>query len=91
MMNTQKNQIPRRRDFELALKVGAAIRRRRKSLGVSMARLANEIGVVNGCILNVESGRTCPSLTTFFAIARALGISPNELLGWEAEGQPKEE
>jgi transcriptional regulator with XRE-family HTH domain len=59
------------------------IRRRRSELDMSQADLANKVGVDRRQIRRYEAGETQPTLSAAKAIARALGISIDELAGGE--------
>ena len=61
-----------------------SIRQRRTELGLSQSELAAEVGVDKRQIRRYESGETQPTLPIAKAIARALGISIDELAGEEA-------
>jgi transcriptional regulator with XRE-family HTH domain len=58
---------------------GAALRRRRKTLGMTIAELAERSGLSVNWVSEVERGRE-PSLTSVIALARALEMSPGELV-----------
>lgn len=57
------------------------IRRRRGELNLSQAGLAERVGVDRRQIRRYEAGETQPALSVAKAIARALGISLDELAG----------
>src|SRR5215472_11804869 len=57
------------------------IRQRRSELGMSQSDLAAKVGVDKRQIRRYESGETQPTLPIAKAIARALGISIDELAG----------
>jgi transcriptional regulator with XRE-family HTH domain len=57
------------------------IRQRRAELGLSQADLAAKVGVDKRQIRRYEAGETQPTLNVALAIARALGISIDELAG----------
>lgn len=59
------------------------IRQRRAELGMSQGDLAAEVGVDRRQIRRYESGETQPTLPVAKAIARALGITIDELAGDE--------
>jgi len=65
-------------DF-LAL-VGARIRARRRSKGVTVQQLADEAGISRRQLTDVEQGHANPTLVTVTRIARALGTDFTELL-----------
>jgi transcriptional regulator with XRE-family HTH domain len=68
--------------FQRAL--GRAARRRRAELGLTQEELANDAGLRQRWISNVECGWRNPSLLSLRRLAEALGLSASELLA-EAE------
>jgi transcriptional regulator with XRE-family HTH domain len=60
------------------------IRQRRGELGLSQADLATQVGVDRRQIRRYEAGETQPTLSVAKSIARALGISIDELAGEES-------
>jgi transcriptional regulator with XRE-family HTH domain len=60
------------------------LRDRRKAAGLTQASLAQRCTVSTELVSRIERGRCLPSLPTLVAFARALGSTPNELLGFEA-------
>jgi transcriptional regulator with XRE-family HTH domain len=63
-------------------KFGALVRECRQSLQPPMTQrhLAGLLGVTNGYLTHIETGRTLPSLRTMATISRVLGIPLTELL-----------
>ena len=59
------------------------IRQRRSELGMSQANLATKVGVDRRQIRRYETGETQPTLSVAKTIARALGITIDELVGDE--------
>lgn len=59
---------------------GAALRRERKAAGLSQSALAKKLGLTQGAIGNLESGRTDPRLGVAAAIANVLGVPIVRLL-----------
>jgi transcriptional regulator with XRE-family HTH domain len=61
---------------------GNRIRRWRQDLQPPMTQreLANRIGVSNGFLAHIETGRTLPGIRTLRALAKALGIAETEML-----------
>ena len=61
---------------------GARVRRWRLSLEppLTQRELARRIGVSDGFLAHVETGRTLPGVHTLSALASALGISETEML-----------
>jgi transcriptional regulator with XRE-family HTH domain len=60
------------------------IRQRRSELNMSQAELAAEVGVDKRQIRRYESGETQPTLPIAKAVARALGITVDELAGGDS-------
>lgn len=53
-----------------------------KERNVTSAELARRSGVRADLVYKYRSGRYMPSADKVCAIARALGVTPNDLLGW---------
>lgn len=70
---------------ELARRIGAAIRARRKELGVTMAWLAAESSLSQPFLSRVERGLAQPSIRSLDNVARALGLSTLGLIGGMSE------
>ncbi len=64
--------------FQVAL--GKAVRERRLELGLTQEALANDSGLHQRWISNVEQGWRNPSLRSLQRLAGALGLKPSELL-----------
>jgi len=60
--------------------VGRRFREIRISKGITQADVAAETGLTRQSVANIELGRQRFMLHTFFDVARALGVSPVELL-----------
>jgi transcriptional regulator with XRE-family HTH domain len=65
------------------MEMNEVIRQRRSELGMSQADLATKVGVDRRQIRRYESGETQPTLSMAKTIARALGITIDELAGDE--------
>ncbi|MGN0255819.1 MAG: helix-turn-helix domain-containing protein, partial [Chordicoccus sp.] len=68
-------------------------RARRKALHMQQKELADQLGVTPSAICKWESDSTCPDITLLLPLARALGITVDELLSYDetrpdASGQP---
>ncbi len=63
--------------------VGENIRRFRKELGWTQAKLAEELHVTQQSIGQFENGEKPPKLETIEKIAAALGVTPFDLIGYE--------
>lgn len=70
----------RRKPFS-ALTLGAQVFSRRTALGLSQAALAERIGVSPLVVLRYEHGRNLPRADRLRALALALNVSADELLG----------
>ena len=66
-----------------SVEMSEVIRQRRDELGLSQAELAAKVGVDARQIRRYEGGETQPTLAVAKAIARALGITIDELAGNE--------
>lgn len=79
-------------DDELdAATVGAAIRGRRRTAGMTLDQLAGRAGFSKSLISQIEAGRTWPSLGALKRIGAVLDVPMSELLGpfdGEATGPP---
>ena len=58
------------------MKVGAALRRRRNELGMTLRELADEAELTSGFLSQVENDRVSPSLKSLGRIAEVLHIPP---------------
>ncbi len=61
-------------------KLGEAIRHRRKSLGKTLAQVAEEAELTTGFMSQIERGISSPSLSSLMSVARALQTSIEQLL-----------
>lgn len=60
------------------------IKRLRKDLNMNQEDLSNLIGYTNRSIISkIEKGEVDLSILKIIAFAKALGVSPIKLLGWE--------
>jgi transcriptional regulator with XRE-family HTH domain len=74
------DQPPPAAEVDASALVGAAIRARRESAGLSMRALATRSGVSQPFLSQIENGQASPSMVTLYRIAGALGAQPGELL-----------
>ncbi len=65
---------------ELAVSLGAALRDRRKARGLTLQQLADECGLSQPFLSQLENGKAMPSLMALHQVAAALGTSAQELL-----------
>jgi transcriptional regulator with XRE-family HTH domain len=73
------------------VELGAAVRARRTSAGLTQLQLAGMIGLSRGSVANIERGQQSVLLHQFAAIAAALRARPEELLPSLAPPPPPEE
>ena len=59
--------------------LGAAIRERRKGLGLTLAQMAQRTGVSLGYLSQIELGKNSASIETLYRISLGLGIKLAEL------------
>jgi transcriptional regulator with XRE-family HTH domain len=59
--------------------LGAAIRERRKGLGLTLAQMAARTDVSLGYLSQIELGKNSASIETLYRICLALGIKMSEL------------
>jgi transcriptional regulator with XRE-family HTH domain len=62
--------------------IGRRVRERRLALGMMPVELAQAAGYTREGICHIEAGRATPSVVGVLGLCRALGMSPDELLGW---------
>ena len=60
--------------------LGPRIREQRVARGMSVVKLANEVGVLPNYISQLENGDKMPSLDTFIRITNVLNVTADELL-----------
>lgn len=60
--------------------LGARIRRRRESLGLSQREVAEKVGTDRANITRIEGGLVSPTWVTVEKIARALKTTPSDLI-----------
>ena len=65
--------------------IGERIRERRRELGWTLKRLADETGLSLPYLSDVERGRTQPSVKTLTRIAAGLGLNVTDLMAGVAE------
>jgi len=63
--------------------IGERIRRIRQARGVSLRKVAQQLGVSPSLISQVETGKSRPSVATLYSLAGLLEVSADELLGIE--------
>lgn len=66
--------------------IGSKIRARREELKLTQRELAARMGYTDHTtITRIEAGKTDPPLSRVSQFAKALGVTPGHLLGWDAE------
>lgn len=63
-----------------AKKLGENLKKLRIKKDISQIELARILGVDRSFVSNIENGKNNPTLSTITSLAKALGISTNELL-----------
>jgi transcriptional regulator with XRE-family HTH domain len=71
--------------------LGARLRQGRLRRGLSLRRLAADVGVSASAISQIETGKSRPSVSTLYAMTTALGISLESLFAAESEAEPAAE
>ncbi len=61
-------------------KLGRNLKRIRAEKGMTQGDIVRTLGVGRSFVSNIESGKTNPTLSTITNLAKALGVSSNELL-----------
>ena len=73
---------------EISQPDGARLRLARQARGLSQQQLAGVAGVTRQAVSAVESGHSDPSLRVALGLARALGMTVEELFGPGEPGDP---
>ena len=63
-----------------AQKLGENLKRIRTEKGISQGDIARALEVDKSFVSNIENGKTNPTLATIVKIAKAIGVSVDELL-----------
>ena len=63
-----------------AQKLGKNLKRIRKEKGISQGDIVRSLGMDRAFISNIENGKTNPTLATIAKLARAVGVSIEELI-----------
>ncbi len=61
-------------------KLGKNLKRIRTEKGITQGDIVRNLGVSRSFINNIENGKTNPTLATITKLARAVGVSVDELL-----------
>ena len=65
---------------EASKQLGKNLKRIRTEKDISQGDIARELDVSRGYISTIENGKTNPTLSTIAKIAKALGVTNDELL-----------
>jgi len=65
--------------------IGGRLREARQASGLSLRKVAKELGVSASLISQVETGKTQPSVATLYGFATLLAISVDDLLGLQTD------
>lgn len=68
--------------------LGANIRQRRRALGLTQESLAAQVGISASFLGHIERGSRTLSVDTLLSLCRALGVTPNDLLGMPCAAAP---
>ena len=63
-----------------AQKLGKNLKRIRKEKGISQGDIVRSLGIDRAFISNIENGKTNPTLATIAKLAKAVGVSIEELI-----------
>lgn len=63
-----------------SIKLGRNLKRIRTERDLSQGDIARELGVSRGFVSTIENGKTNPTLSTITKLAKAIGVSTNELM-----------
>ncbi len=63
-----------------SIRLGENLKRIRTEKNISQGDIAKELGVDRGFISTIENGKTNPTLATIAKLAKAIGVSSDELL-----------
>lgn len=68
-----------------AISIGRALRQRRKKIGKTMKEVAQDAGLSEGFISQIERGLSTPSLISLYNVANTLGISVEAFLPQDSQ------
>ena len=75
--------------MDMRILVGRNVTRLRKAKGLTQEGLAERSGFGQNYISSLERGRRNPTVITLFELARALGVTPVDMIAPEAaDGDP---
>jgi transcriptional regulator with XRE-family HTH domain len=81
--------VPTLEADDIAPAVGANLRRLRSKRGLSLERLARVAGVSRAMLSQIELGKSVPTITSLWKIARALGVTFSALIANRDEKAPR--
>lgn len=61
-------------------KLGKNLKRIRTAKGISQGEIGRILGVDKGFVSNIENGKTNPTLATIAKLAKAIGVSIEDLI-----------
>lgn len=61
-------------------KLGRNLKRIRKEKGITQGDIVRALGMDRAFVSNIENGKTNPTLATITKLAKAVGVSTDELL-----------
>lgn len=61
-------------------RLGENLKEIRMSKNITQSELAEKLSADKSFVSNIENGKTNPTLSTITSLAKALGVSTNELL-----------
>jgi transcriptional regulator with XRE-family HTH domain len=67
--------------------IGSRLRQERERRGLSLRKLAGELGISPSALSQIETGRSRPSVGTLYSIVSELGLSFDELFAAEPRGR----
>lgn len=70
--------------------IGATVQQLRRAKGLTQGQLAGQLGVSSAAVSKWETGGALPDVALLCPLARALGCSANELLGFKPQLTPQE-
>lgn len=65
---------------EESVKLGKNLKKIRMKKGISQGDIARTLDVSRGYISNIENGKTNPTLATISRLAKAVGVSIDEMM-----------
>ncbi len=63
-----------------SVKLGKNLKRIRVGKGITQGDIVRALGISRSFVSNIENGKTNPTLSTISKLAKALGVTTDELL-----------